>query len=144
MEKENFSEYFWRGIPNKDFVSDGHVLALAFQFEEANREDNYKELSINWADDDNALKKLLEQQKDNGKLQFAGGVTRLSLSSVKMFFRSFIDSKQFSYERKPIDDNDYHGNLLVSSDLNKQLRSQISHGLALVAGTYIVKQDELI
>ena len=141
MDKEIYAEHFWRGISNKDFISDGHVLYTAFQFDETDRTDKCRELSINWDDDEGAVKKLLEQKKDNGNIQFRGGATKLSLAAVKIILKQYIDSKQFSYERRIVEGNDYHGNLLVSADLSKQLRNQISNGLALVAGTYIIDQN---
>ncbi len=141
MEKQGFPDEFWRGIANKDFISQGYVLASAFQFDEEVRADNYRELSINWNDDERSLDKVLTQTKANGKIQFCGGAAKLSLSMAKMVLKSFIDNKQFDYERSPIDENDYHGNLLVSADLSKQLRTQISNGLALVAGTNITPQE---
>lgn len=141
MEKEGFPEEFWRGIANKDFISQGYVLASAFQFDDEIREDNFRELSINWNDNEQALEKVLNQTKSNGKLQFSGGAAKLSLSSVKMVLKAFIDDQKFDYERRVVDGNEFHGNLLISSDLNKQLRTQISNGLALVAGTNIINRD---
>lgn len=138
--KDNFPDEFWRGIANKEFISQGHVLASAFQFDEEIRVDNYKELSINWNDNAKALEKLLVQRKENGKLQFSGGAAKLSLSTVKQVLKSFIDENQFNYERRPVEENEFHGNLLISADLNKQLRTQVSNGLALVAGTNIVTE----
>lgn len=140
MEDQGFPEEFWRGLANVDFISQGYVLAAAFQFDDDVREDNYRELSINWNDDDGSLEKILTRTKANGKLQFSGGAAKLSLSMAKMVLKSFIDNRQFDYERRPVEGNDYHGNLLVSADLPKQLRSQISNGLALVAGTNIIPQ----
>lgn len=138
--KDNFPDEFWRGIANKEFISQGHVLASAFQFDEEIRVDNYKELSINWNDNAKALEKLLVQRKENGKLQFSGGAAKLSLPTVKQVLKSFIDENQFNYERRPVEENEFHGNLLISADLNKQLRTQVSNGLALVAGTNIVTE----
>lgn len=139
--EENFADFFWRGISSKDFIQEGHVLASAFQFDETDRTDNYKEASINWDDDVNALNKLLEQQKANGNLQFVGGATKLELYKVKMLLKYFIDSGKFSYERKPVEGNNYHGNLLVASTLDKQLKAQITNGLALIADTNIITRD---
>ncbi len=138
--KDNFPDEFWRGIANKEFISQGHVLASAFQFDEEIRVDNYRELSITWNDNAKALEKLLVQRKENGKLQFSGGAAKLSLPTVKQVLKSFIDENQFNYERRPVEENEFHGNLLISVDLNKQLRTQVSNGLALVAGTNIVTE----
>ena len=140
MDKKEFPEEFWRGITNKDFVKDGYVLPSAFQFDNDIREDGFKELSINWNDDDEALKKILEQRRENGKPQFSVGAANLNLSRVKQLLSMYIDRKQFSYERKELENNEYHGNLLVLGTLDKQLRLMISNCLAVAADTNITYQ----
>ena len=138
MQKELPKE-FLRGITNKDFVKNGHVMQTAFQFDEATREDNMKEASINWLDDEGAITVALNQRKENGKLQFVAGIARLDLSRVKLILASLPEGL-FSYERAPIPDNKYHGNLLVSNNADKQMRLLISNGLALAAGSNIIEQ----
>lgn len=132
---------FWRGISSKDFISCGWVLPEAFQFDKDVRDDGFKELSINWNDCENALQVALKRTKPNGKLQFVGA-TKLELSKVKSVLASFIEEGLFSYERREIDGNPYHGNLLLSGDIDKKRRSLVSSGLALVAGTNITYQPE--
>lgn len=138
MTTEEFPKEFLRGIPTKDFISDGHVNANAFKFDDMGRLDGKKELSINWLDNDEAILLALNQRKDNGKIQFSAGVARLDLDYVKLIFQS-IAAGVFSYERSPLPDNQYHGNLLLGSCDNptKQL---IMSGLALAAGTNIIQQ----
>ena len=135
-----FPDDFWRGIPNKGFVSNGHVLPDAFAFDKEEREDGFRELSINWNDCEESLRIALDQKKDNGKKQFGGGVANLKLSLVELILSEYIKQGLFSYERREIEGNPYHGNLLVASSLEKQRRSLISNGLALAAGTNIVFQ----
>lgn len=142
MDVKTFPADFWRGISNKEFISNGFVLPSAFQFDDIVREDGYKELSINWNDCDAALETALNQKKDNGKLQFSAGVANLELEKVKLFLSAFIDQGLFSYERKEVDGNPYHGNLLILGTLDKQRRSLVSNGLALVAGANITYQPE--
>lgn len=142
MDVENFPSDFWRGIASRDFISNGVVLANAFQFDDAIREDGYKELSINWNDCDDSLKIALEQRKPNGKLQFSVGVAKLDLGMVELFLSTFIKQGVFSYERRKVEGNPYHGNLLIHGELDKQSRSLVSSGLALVAGTNITYQQE--
>ena len=66
METTQYPADFWRGIPNKDFISNGLVLANAFQFDDVSRPDGKKELSINWNDCEEALTTALNQRKSNG------------------------------------------------------------------------------
>ena len=141
MESTQYPKDFWRGIPNKDFISNGVVLPSAFQFDDEIRSDGYKELSVNWNDNDESLEIALSQKKDNGKIQFPGGVAQLDLTNVELVLSLHIANKSFSYERQPIDGNPYHGNLLVLGSVNKQIRSLISSGLALVASNHIILQN---
>lgn len=140
METTQYPADFWRGIPNKDFISNSLVLANAFQFDDVSRPDGKKELSINWNDCEEALTTALNQRKPNGKLQFPAGVANLELAKVELFLSAFINQGLFSYERNEIDGNPYHGNLLITGTLDKQSRSLVSSGLALVAGTNITYQ----
>lgn len=142
MDEKPFPDSFWRGISSKEFVYDGYVLASAFQFDKDVREDDFVELSINWNDSDEALERVLSQRKANGKIQFSVGAVKLSLPEVKTRLSMFMDRKQFSYERRPIEGNEFHGNLLMSSEIssNKSRAALITNALALVAGTNIVEQ----
>lgn len=140
MGTKEFPDEFIRGISNKDFIQNGLVLASAFQFEDFGRIENMSEASINWIDDEGAVELALSQKKENGKLQFSVGVARLELETVKLFLRN-IPPGIFAYERAPLEDNIYHGNLLMDTRINKQLRQLIMNGLALAAGTNIISQE---
>ena len=142
MDTTQYPGDFWRGIPNKDFISNGQVLPDAFQFDKEVREDGYRELSINWNDCQEALTIALNQRKENGKLQFRGGIANLKLSLVELILADYIKQEQFGYERREVEGNPYHGNLLISHTLDKKIRSLISSGLALAAGTNITYQPE--
>ena len=142
MEEKNYPKNFYRGISNKDFICNGMVLPSAFQFDEEIRDDGFKELSINWNDDEGSIKILLDQVKANGKKQFNGGAAQLELHTVKMFLDSYICNNGFSYERREVPGNIYHGNLLVKGSMDKKIRSLISNGLAIVAGSNIISQNE--
>ena len=130
---------FLRGIANAEFICEGNVLFNAFQFEPADRSDDMMEASINWYDSEDAIEILLNQQKSNGKKQFVG-VAQLKRSKISLSINSL--KMQLSYERKEIIGNPFHGNLLVSKELQKPLRTQIMNCLALVAGTNIIYNDK--
>ncbi len=139
MKNEEYPRELLRGISNKDFVQNGFVLATAFQFEDADREDNMNEASINWLDDDEAITIALEQRKDNGKIQFPVGLAKIDLEKLKLILSGF-SMEDFSYERAPIEGNKYHGNLLLNSIISKPIKQLIMNGLALAAGTNIIPQ----
>lgn len=142
MDKEQYPESFLRGISNKDFISkDGYVLPSAFQFDDGLRNNGKKELSINWYDCEDALVTALEQKREDGRKQFSVGVAKLDLVRVKIFLGAFIENNTFFYERQELPENPYHGNLLIPENLSKPVRSLISSGLALVAGTNVTYQE---
>ena len=142
MKETIYPNDFWRGISSKDFITEnGHLMATAFAFDKDIREDGYRELSINWEDDDNALTSLLNQRKpENKKLQFKAGACKISLIDMKVSLRTYLNKDEFSYERREIEGNSYHGNLLIKGSLSKQERSIISTGLALLGDANIVSQ----
>lgn len=142
----DFPDEFYRGIssPN-DITSEGYVTAGAFQFDpyDPKRGDEYCELSINWNDEDEALITLLKQHKPQREdKQFKGGYCTTNRSYLNNVFKPFLDNGSFSYERRPIDPsekndfqaNPYHGNLLMKNGLDKQVKKNIQHTLAFVAG----------
>ncbi len=137
MDNNDYPREFLRGISSQDFICEGVVSAAAFQFGSQPREDNKIEESINWIDDDEAIDIALNQRKDNGKIQFSAGVAILDLEKVKFLIMNDLSSV-FSYERKPITGNKYHGNLLVDSSCPKAKKQLISSGLALIAGSNII------
>lgn len=134
MVESEYPAEFYRGIAKKEFISDdGIVLISAFQFDEQARLDGYKELSINWNDDSRSMQILLNQKKENGNYQFQAGVATLELSAIKQLLFRFLENKSFSYERRVIQNNPYHGNLLLSASLSKQKRMMILNNLAILA-----------
>lgn len=143
MEEEKYPSDFFRGIPTKDYVyvspDIGNMKAVksdAFQFDVL-RDDGYREMSINWNDDSNSIKLLFDQKRDNGKYHFQAGAVKIDLASVKQLFKQFIDSKEFAYERKKLDDNPYHGNLLAKDTAPKETRKKLMYGLSLIAESVI-------
>lgn len=131
-----------RGIPNKDFIENGVLAKDAFQFDEnLLRNDNYKECSINWYDEEEALLFLLHKMKDNGKKQFPGGVALIDIKRLKEIICCVYNETTFSYERNAINENKYHGNLLLKREATKREKEQIMNGLALVVGSDIIKNE---
>ena len=143
MPDELYPKEFLRGISSKDYIDNGHVLYSAFQFKDTGRDDGNSEASINWLDDDDAITIALNQRKENGKIQFPEGVARIDLDFAKMVLHNF-SQVGFSYERAPLENNKYHGNLLLANSLSKQTRQMLMSGLALAAGTNIIPQTNAI
>lgn len=130
-----FAKDFWRGIPNSSFISNNRLSAQAFQFDDnPDRTDSYRELSINWNDEPESLEVLLSQRKEkDDQIQFKAGAARIEVANLKLLFSSFIFDNSFKYERSPLPNNRFHGNLLIKSGLDKPERTMIQNGLALLA-----------
>jgi hypothetical protein len=146
IDTKEFPEAFFRGISSpSDITNEGYVAAGAFQFDafDPQRGDDYCELSINWDDDEGSLKTLLEQHKPKREdKQFKGGYCTINRAYLNGVFKLYMDNGTFSYERRPIDaceendyqTNPYHGNLLMKNSIDKQMKKNMQHTLAFVAG----------
>ena len=132
-----YPETLLRGLITSSSVTpERYVTVDAFQFQDfrKNRSDNYNEMSINWEDSDEAVDVLLKQKKEGSEdPQFKVGFARMSMASIKDVLRPHISDKSFSYERKPIEGNPFHGNLLVVANLNGQIIKNIRYSLATIA-----------
>lgn len=143
------SEYpdeFYRGISSPNDITDsGYVTAGAFQFDayDSQRGDEYCELSVNWNDNEEALQVLLNQHKPQKEdKQFKGGYCKINRTLLNNMFKGYMDNETFSYERRPVEaseendyqENQYHGNLLMKNTIDKQVKKNIQHTLAFMAG----------
>jgi len=117
-----------KGMPNRNcyYIFEGSPVGSVELFcfsKNRCRGDGWIEESINWMDDELAIDLTLNQRKLNGELQFRAGIAILphaELKSVKKRFFSILD-----YERRPKDDNPYHGNILLNSKINNTLKTHI-------------------
>lgn len=153
---EKYPEELYRGVSSiNDITKEGYVMAGAFKFDnydgDSRGNDGFCELSINWNDDENAIKVLLEQHKPfKEEKQFKAGYCKLKRSYIDLMLKQYIDDNRFKYERKPIEakpeedvhSNPYHGNLLMVNDLDKNAKKNIQHSLATLAGSIIRRDDE--
>lgn len=132
-----FPDKFIRGVSSPNFVdSNGRASAEIFHFTDNNRDDGFSEASINWYDDDDALTLLLQQRKDNDNqdYQFKYGAAILERSEADKIMKHPLYCDVFSYERSPLYDNKYHGNLLrKDTELKKQYKNMIASALAMFA-----------
>lgn len=140
-ECENYPDEALRGIKKSD-IEDGSIKLSAFIFSTVEREknDGYDECSINWRDDDGAIKEIFNKQNDDGTTKYYAAA-HFDKHSIDRFFRSRIVIGQFSYERRKVDGNDYHGNLLIKSDLSKSEKRMIQSALCVLADNDVTYQD---
>ena len=143
----NYPEKLLRGIPNKnDIDEEGNPSSHLFQFSERcgvpQREDGFREESINWYDNEGALKQLLTQKKDDGSLQFRVGAAVLFRSDIDQIKKFSVVKQRLDYERRVIPENEYHGNLLLKKDTPKSIMKRIAASIALRAKTIVSNSSE--
>lgn len=124
-----------RGIPNSNCLTEENTVAHRnlYQFHKAGPDGWFKE-SINWNDDTEVVHFTLEQ-KDDGEWKYEIGVAILQRDKIDLMIRRQGIADRFKYERKPIPEppNRYHGNLLMKSDVPKQLKESIRNQLAWIS-----------
>lgn len=123
-----------RGIPNQTYLdNDGYPkYTLFYEFAlNSKREIELLELSINWYDNDSALAQIFEQKKTDGEYQFKLGGVILNKDELDRQRSRPAVQGLLSYERYRLEDNDYHGNLLLKKGLSKDKVKLIASGIAL-------------
>jgi len=112
-----------RGVANsKELNEEGKATVSLFVFREnPSRNDDNMELSINWCDDkEKALSIIMNQVKEDGSYQFKAGAAVLSKEKIDLMKQSPVCSKEFDYERAPLDNNEFHGNIICNKKLQRQ------------------------
>lgn len=144
---KSYPETFLRGLQDNSVSDSGYVISEAFKFN-TNKErtvDDRLELSVNWEDNNEAVDILLSQTKEgkDGKehLQFKRGFSRLHLREVKQILKALVDKNDFGYERRPLESNPYHGNLLQNPNLKPAEVRLLSNSLAAIANNSVYLRD---
>ena len=131
-----------KGIPNESFITqDKKISAHLFYFKDEHiRPDGWCRQSINWNDDDNSIQHTLNQ-KNNGNVQFKIGVVLLSRAELDKISRRPLINGMLSYERDPLPDNRYHGNLLLKTDYSDRTMKMVAATISMTACERIVEQS---
>ncbi len=133
--KKRVPDSFFRGFSHPGcFTPEGFITNEGFKFDlpvESPRSDSFEEASINWKDDEHALRILCLQRSKKNDIQFKYGYSELKLSDVTLQLRPFLS--YFDYERKPLINNPYHGNLLIDRTVSGQTKKMMRDALATVA-----------
>ncbi len=138
----SYPENSIKGIPNDDFLIKDHgtVGAHLFYFEQIRR-DGARMQSINWEDRESVIDFTLNQKKENGELQFKAGVAIVPRFEIDRLNQRPTIKGLLSYERETLDDNPYHGNLLLQANVPNPIRKMIAAGLALVVSGIIPQRQ---
>ena len=122
----SFPDNFLKGLSDKKSLTpDGvGVSASVFYFDSQHVRDGWLEQSICWEDDVNVITLMLEQRKGDkgdGEIQFKAGIVRVARSCVEIINKVPRTKDLLSYERKALNNNPYHGNLLLKENTHKYI-----------------------
>lgn len=130
-----FPDKFIRGIINRSYLEDDNTASIAlFSFHDQGcRTDGWIPESVNWMDGENVISFTLNQRNEDDELQFAAGIAILLRGDLDRLRRRTGFSDKLKYERDPLPQNDYHGNILLSNSLSKTKKRMIRNALAVYA-----------
>ena len=81
---------------------------------------------------------IMSQKSDRrNEIQFQAGAAELDRIEIATKMKAHFLAGRLSYERRPTNNNQYHGNLLVKNDISKPLKRLIKYGLATLANDKI-------
>jgi hypothetical protein len=135
----SFPDRCVKGIPNEAFVApEGIVGAHLFYFKvEGARDDGWIEQSINWEDNETVIEFTLNQTRETGEIQFRVGVVTVPRERIDELNARPVYRDLMSYERQPLPDNPYHGNLLLRETVSKPMMKLLAAHLAMAASEVI-------
>ena len=132
----DYPDNFLRGVSDNNLVSSDGISAAAFQFDDKGNQE-WLEQSINWEDDDGSIVNLFKQKKDDGSIQFKVGALRVPRQCMN-YINMLPNTKDvLSCERKILDDNQYHGNLLLKRTTQKRIKRNVEATIALHVSDFI-------
>ena len=137
----DYPDNFLRGVSNSDLVSSDGISAAAFQFDDKGNQE-WLEQSINWEDDDGSIVKLFKQKKDDVSIKFKVGALRVPRECMNYINRLPNTKDVLLCERIILDDNPYHGNLLLKRTTQKRIKRNVEASIALHVSDFI-PQDEI-
>ncbi len=128
-----FPDYCLRGIRNRSGIREQYgrvqVYAKAYKPDTRSKDwrtDGWIATSINWEDDEEALKDIFENTEAS-----AYGAARLARNHLDDFKANPNTHDIVDYERAPLPDNRYHGNIVFRNGSHEGLINMLCGTLAL-------------
>ncbi|PWB56018.1 MAG: hypothetical protein C3F13_02855 [Anaerolineales bacterium] len=130
----DFPDHCLRGLRDKDHYTEyDNTITLKGYLPDTRtqhtREDKGYETSINWEDTDSVIEFTLNTQ-ESGKKSFPFGIVRLPLVEIQRIIDNEATKNMISYERCPVDGNEYHGNIVFQAGLSQLKQNMIASVLA--------------
>lgn len=129
----SYPDHFVRGVRDRSHVPNGGPTnpALFYFDRKSGTLDNAWEMSINWQDNYAVIAFTLDQRRTDGEHEFKVGCIVVSRQAVDGLAKLPTMRRVLSYERKPVDDNPYHGNLLLAPETPKAQMKAVAAALTL-------------
>lgn len=136
-----YPDSMYRGFTQQAIQLDGTIAGSAFDFKEYDNR-GVEECSINWGDDDGALLQLAAQTKIDGRRQFKFGACRISRSELD-HMRGLVAAIKLDlrYERSPVEENQYHGNLLCKTGAPNASKKALCGMLAMLSDRIYTREE---
>lgn len=132
---KDMPDFCIRGIFKSSLITpEGDILADVFIPDDRtkkDREDGGSEVSINWEDDEEAVKFTLKK--------YPNGVVRLAKTEIDRVNMAERANNDLSYERTPKADNIYHGNIVFHNHLRPAKIREIAAVLATFCSSVILE-----
>ena len=142
----NYPQNCIKGIPDGSFLTeDGSIGAHLFYFKtERSGNDGWVEQSINWEDDGTVVDFTLSQQRGDGEFQFRAGIAIIPRNEIDRLNTLHAIQGLLFYERHPLANNPYHGNILLKASVQKPTMKKIAAGLALIVSKTIAPRSDSV
>lgn len=123
-----------RGVSSPKQVDNRVATPELFTFDDKYKASNGQlALSINWNDDGGSILELKNKRTATGALQFQFGVLAIERARLEYLMSSPNVAGQLGYEREPLSDNPYHGNLLLDPATRPIVRKLVASSIAFMA-----------
>ncbi len=147
-----YPEHFLRGIINDQFLVSGLPAGNLFSFQHTRpeREDNFKECSVTWRDNSKSVELLLREKTEKKEPTYKVGIGVFSTDELNRMKRKSHCREVLMFERRDINGNPYHGNILIHGSVDKKLSNEIASSIALncfvdiIPPTAVIKRDGIM
>jgi len=107
-------------------------------------EGGWLEFSINWEDDDIVEEFTRDQRKPDDTLHFIKGIVRMIREQIDNIKKNPRYTDFLDYERQPLDNNPYHGNILIKNVLKANGKPDKLFRNEIVAKLLTTIKDDII
>jgi hypothetical protein len=130
----DFPEHCIRGVGKEKYIYDDDTVSAGLFIPDkrtaSTRGDGGFETSINWEDNNDVLVFTLEYRDENNHLAFPHGAVRVPRQEIDHVNELESTRDTLTYERGPLPDNPYHGNIVFRGSLPNPRLTMIANILA--------------